>query len=188
MYSVVTLTESIRFDLSEKINKISIRFKSSDNTDEYIETKPKVYAWTYDDLSAGYPLHTPSILVQLVNVNDDMSADYIVHVCTCNPALQDKEITTQDNVNPDLYKYGTSDDINTSNIRSELYKSCVELGEYVLICIKQMSNDNYSFNNITLDTPSPYMDDFPYCQCSISFTANKSHMQSSINTKVWDLV
>lgn len=188
MYSIVSLTESIKADLEKKVEKISIRFKGGEDTDEYIEKKPKVYAWTYDDLNGGYPIHTPSVLVQLVNVNDDESADYIVHVCVCNPALQDKEITKPVQNTDDLYQYSNKDDINTSNVRSELYRATVGLGEYVLVSLKQLSNDNYSFDSFVLDTPSPYLEDFPYCQCSISFTAKKSKIQSQIDTKVWDLV
>lgn len=188
MYSIVSLTESIKADLEKKVEKISIRFKGGEDTDEYIEKKPKVYAWTYDDLNGGYPLHSPSVLVQLVNVNDDESADYIVHICVCNPALQDKEITKTVEGYENLYQYSREDDINTSNVRSELYRATVGLGEYVLVSLKQMSMDNYSFGDIVLDTPSPYMEDFPYCQCSISLTAKKSKVQSQIYTKVWDLV
>lgn len=188
MYSIVTLTEAIKAELQKKIENISIRFKNSDDTDEYIETKPLVYAWTYDDLTAGFPIHTPCVLLQLVEVESDLSAQYIIHICTCNPALQDKEITKKVDGKNDLYVYNTGDDINTSNIRSELYKSCVELAEYVLVCIIQMSNTNYSFSNAVLNTPSPYMDDFPYCQCSISFTARKSSIQSRVNSDAWNLV
>ena len=188
MYSVVSLTESIKADLQKKVDKISIRFKGGEDTGEYIEKKPKVYAWTYDDTNGGYPLHTPSILVQLVNVNNDESAEYIVHICVCNPALQDKEFTKPVEGYENLYQYSTKDDIDSSSVRSELYRATVGLGEFVLVSLKQLSNDNYSFGDVVLDTPSPYMDDFPYCQCAISFTAKKSKVQSQIDTSVWDLV
>ena len=188
MYSIVSLVECIKNDLQKKIDNISIRFKGSEDTGEYIERKPKVYAWTYDDLNGGYPLHTPSILVQLISDTNDESADFIIHICVCNPALQGKEITTQVDGYEDLYKYSDSENIDSSNVRSELYKATVELSEYVLVSLKKLSYDNYSLNSIVLDTPSPYMDDFPYCQSSISFTAVKSSKQSQIDTKVWNLI
>lgn len=188
MYSIIALTESIKDELQSKCNKINYRFKSCDDTDKYIEIIPHVYVWTYDDLEAGMPLHTPSILVQLISIDDDETASYIVHVCVCNPALQDKEITRPVSGMGDLYEYMSTDGLNTSNIRSELYKSCVMLAEQVMIYIKQMSNTNYSFKDIVLNTPSPYMADFPYCQCTIEFSARKSVVQSQIDTKVWELL
>lgn len=188
MYSVVSLIESIKSDLQKKIDGISIRFKGGEDTNEYIEKKPKVYAWTYDDLNGGFPLHTPSILVQLINDTNDETAEIIIHICVCNPALQDKEITSLIEGQTNIYQYSNGIDIDSSNVRSELYKATVELGEYVLCAVKKMSNDSYSFNDVVLDTPSPYMEDFPYCQCSVSLTANKSKHQTEIDTMVWDLV
>lgn len=188
MYSVVVLTESITDALKAKLNDITIRFKNSAETDEYSESKPHVYAWTYDDLIDGMPLNTPSVLVQLISVKDDASADYTIHICVCNPATQDKEITEPVQGYENLYKYKTGYEINTSTVRTDLYRACVMLAEQVLVAIKQISNDFYSFHDVQMDTPSPYMEDFPFCQCSVNFTAKKSSVQSEINTKVWDML
>lgn len=188
MYSVVTLTESITEALQAKMDEITLRFKSRADTDEYVEEKPKVYSWTYDDLVDGMPLHTPSVLVQLTGVDDDESADYTIHVCVCNPATQAKEMTNPVQGYDDLYQYSEGEDISSATVRSDLYRSCVMLAEQVLIAIKRLSNDFYSFHDVEMETPSPYMQDFPYCQCSVNFIAKKSNVQSQINTKVWDML
>lgn len=188
MYSVVTLTESITDSLRTKLDGITIRFKDSAETDKYNEAKPSVYAWTYDDLVDGLPLHTPSVLVQLMSVNDDESADYSIHVCVCNPATQDKEMTSPVQGYDDLYQYSQKNGIDTSTVRTDLYRACVMLAEQVLVSIRQLSNDYYSFHDVQMETPSPYMKDFPYCQCNVNFIAKKSNVQSQINTKVWDML
>lgn len=187
---VIQRVEEVVEELQKSMNKITLRWKNSDATDEYNEAKPQVYAFTYDDLSEDMPIHTPSVLVQVMGLSDDGVASFLVHVCICNPALQDKEVTHTVKDNPDLYEYDTGDDISSSHVRSELYKTCLMLGEQVYLAIKRMSNNKQSISNVSLDPPSPYLDKFPYCECSVSFTSEiiQTSMFDKVNTDVAHLL
>lgn len=154
------------------MNDLTFKWKSSDDTSEYIESKPVVYAFTYDELSNNYPIHTPAVCVQLLSVSDDGTSEYLVHCCVCNPALQDKEITKPVKGEPGFYEYKTGKTIDSARVRSELYRYCLLLGEQVYLAIKRMGNTNHDINDVTLNTPSPYLGDFPYAECTVSFTSN----------------
>lgn len=183
---IIQRVEEIVSALQKSMDNITLKWKNSDSTESYCEAKPTVYAFTYDDLSEYMPLNTPSVLVQVMGLDDSGIANFLVHICVCNPALQDKEITTPVKDNPDLYEYGTSDDISSSRIRSELYRTCLMLGEQVYICLKKLGNCNQSISDVELNPPSPYLEKFPYCECTVSFNSEivESKMFSVNNTDI----
>ena len=81
-----------------------------------------------------------------------------------------------------MFKYNDGDDIDTSGVRLALFKSCVMLGEQVYLALKKMSNINQNLTDIELQPPSPYMDKFPYCECTVSFNSELPTVESlSIN-------
>lgn len=171
------------------MDDLTFRWKGNESTNSYIEQKPHVYAFTYDDLSGGMPLHTPSVCVQLVSVDDNGIGKYIVHVCVCDPALQDAEITKPVEGEIGVYEYKSGDCINSKCVRSELYKFAILLGEQVYTAIKQAANTNIDARNVEFLTPSPYMDNFPFCDCTVSFdsdimniieTTNKSELEKML--------
>ena len=187
---IIQLTREVVESLQKRMDNITLKWKNSDSADEYEEAKPTVYAFTYDDLSEYMPIKTPSVLVQVMGLSDDGVASFLVHVCVCNPALQGKEITTPVKDNPDLYEYGTSDEISSSHIRSELYEACLMLGEQVYLALKKMSNSKWSISNVELNPPSPYLEKFPYCEATVSFSSEivQSRMFSINNTDVSKLL
>ena len=170
------------------MNNVTLRWKNSDSTSEYGEAKPTVYAFTFDDLNGNYPLKTPSVLVQLMSVDDEGNCQYCVYCCVCNPALQGKEMTNPVEGSSGTYEYSDSDSIDSACVRSDLYKSCLMLGEQVYTAIKRMSNDGECISDVTLDTPNPYMSEFPYCECTIQFNLSISTTQSKINSELWDML
>lgn len=186
MYSIIVITESITNELQEHLNRTCFRWKDSDSTTSYTETKPKVYAFTYDDLEGTQPLHTPAILVQIISIDPTGLASYLVHVCVSYPSIQDKEITMQIEGYNNLYQYGSKDDIDSAGTRSELYKAALLLGEQVYNIMGKIANDNFRIRNINLQTPSPYMESFPYCDCTVSFDLEtvKESTENKLNTKV----
>lgn len=186
MFSILTITESIAAELQNHLNKTCFRWKDSDSTTSYAETKPKVYAFTYDETNGTAPLHTPAILVQIMSIDPTGLASYIVHVCISYPSIQDKEITTQVEGYNNLYQYGSKDDIDSAGTRSALYKAALLLGEQVYKTLGKMSNNDFRIRNIVLNTPSPYMEQFPYCDCTVSFDLEtvKESTESKLNTKV----
>lgn len=189
MYSILLITEKIQSELQKRMDALTFRWKGSDDTSDYVEQKPKVYAFTYDDLSNDMPMYTPSVLIQIMNVDDSGLASFLIHVCVCNPAKQDKEITEPIEGTDNVYKYNDGDDIDSAGVRSELYRACLMLGEQVYLAIKKMGNDSdTSISNVNLDTPNPYLQNFPYCECTVSFNYGCNQAVSKINTKLWDML
>jgi hypothetical protein len=186
MFSILTITESITAELQDHLNHTCFRWKDSDSTTSYAETKPQVYAFTYDELSGTAPLHTPAILVQIISIDSTGLASYIVHVCVSYPSIQDKEITSKVEGHDNLYQYGNSDSITSAGTRSELYKAALLLGEQVYNILGKMSNTDFRIRNLSLQTPSPYMEQFPYCDCTVNFDVEtvKESTESKLSTKV----
>ena len=166
---IIQRVEEIAQALSRDMDKLTIKFKSSDATDSYKEATPKVYSFTYDDLDGSMPLNTPSVLVQFMGMDSNDVASFLVHVCICNPALQDKEIVNPLEGQEGVYEYQQTDGIDSARVRSELYRACLMLGEQVWLSLKRMSNINQSISNLEFNPPNPYLENFPYCDCTISF-------------------
>lgn len=188
MYSILLITENIKSELQKRMDSLTLRWKGSDDTSVYIEQKPKVYAFTYDDLSNNLPIHTPSVLVQVMGLDDKGTASFIVHVCVCNPAKQDKEITEPVDGMNNVYQYRDGENIDSAGVRSELYKACLMLGEQVYLALGRMSNSKHPISNLMLDTPNPYLDNFPYCECTISFDVECSQTNTKINSDLWNML
>jgi hypothetical protein len=187
MYSLLMITENIASELQKQLNNVTMRWKDSDATDVFHESKPTVYAFTYDDLTNNMPLKTPSVLVQCMSLDNAGVASFLVHVCICNPAKQDKEITNPVAGSDGVYQYGSGQNIDTSGVRSELYRACLMLGEQVYIALKKIYNSSWSVDNLQLDTPNPYLENFPYCECSVTFTVATAQGDAGrISTAVWD--
>ena len=68
MLNIFTLTEHIAAALRSELGGLSYRFKSTDEPNDATETKPRVYAFTYDgELDRDLlPVHTPSVLLQVL--------------------------------------------------------------------------------------------------------------------------
>jgi hypothetical protein len=113
-------------------------------------------------------------------------ASYIVHICVSYPSIQDKEITTPIEGQTNVYTYGTGDNIDSSGTRSELYKAALLLGEQVYNILGKIANTDFRIRNLSLQTPSPYMESFPYCDCTVSFDLEtvKESTESKLSTKV----
>ena len=185
MYSIVLITEEIASKLQSQLNEVGLRWKSSDSTTTYVEAKPMVYAFTYDDLDGGNPLHTPSVLVQVLGIDPDGVSSFLIHVCISYPSIQDKEITKPVQGVDGVYEYKTGDGIDSAGVRSELYKACLMLGERVFVSLGKISNTDIPIRNIQLNTPNPYMEQFPYCDCTVSFDVECSQIEKKLNTDVW---
>lgn len=183
MYTASSLVKKLSYHLQDALNACTLRWKGTEKTDEYVEKKPTVYAFTYDNLSDGLPIDTPCVLVQVTRVSDGV-VSIAIHCAVCNPATQDKEITKAVLGESEIFEYLTTSDIDTSCVRSELYRACLDLGEYIYTSIHRMDNNSWSFENIVLTPPSPYMEYFPYCECIVTFDASLPEIDSVLDTKV----
>lgn len=184
MFSIIQYTEFLQEQLQNAMNDLPLRWKTTDSTSEYSEAVPTVYSFTYDDLDGLQPLKTPSVLVQVLSLSEGI-INYLIHCCVCNPAMQDKELTVPVEKMDNVYSYSTGTEISSAVVRSELYKAALLLGERVYLAIQRIENNGVVISDLSLQTPSPYMEEFPYCSCTISFNAEIQQTAGKIDTDLW---
>lgn len=168
MYSLTLKIRDIADKLKASMDGVCLRWKATDDTGEYIEARPTVYAYTYDDLDGEMPLNTPSVLVQCLSMDGEGKAAFVIHCAVCNPAKQDRE-TAADPDGDGIYHFSRSPRYTSACVRSELYRAALLLGEYVYYAVQKMADNGEPITDIALNTPSPYMESFPYCECTIAF-------------------
>lgn len=166
---VIQRTHEICDVLKRDLDRCTLKWKGGEETDVYKEEKPTVYEFVFDDISNDLPLKTPSILVQFTGLRDN-TASYIVYVCVCNPALQDKELTVSEDGGQTFY-YIDGKKIDTAGVRLELYKATLMLAEVIYTSISRLGMNAGGIYNVELTPPSPYLDRFPYCEATVSFEA-----------------
>ena len=196
MFNVLTLTEYITNALSERMSKVTFRWKSSDSPEyeDYHEVKPFVEGFTYDDTTEdGWPTHTPSILVQPISESGG-AWHFVVFICVAHPAIQEIEKTVPLEGKDGIYVHRNSveyDSINTDGgdgCRKELYRTTLLLTEQVAITLKRIANTNAALSNIKTSAPSPMIPDFPYCTGVVECDASLSQAASRVGTKLESLL
>lgn len=166
MMDVFGVTKALTNLLTRDCSDCTLRFKMSASTDaeDYAEVQPRVYAFTYDDFSSEIP--APSILIQPTQIENG-SIHYVIYVCVVHPAIMQCEITEG---NPKgswqfVYKDGTN--FTDAGVRPELYKASLMLAEVVFESLLKLSSSETRLKNLTINPPSPYMEEFPYCSCTV---------------------
>ena len=190
MHNVLTLTEYITNALSERMSKVTFRWKSSESLDpdEYHEVTPFVEGFAYDDTTEdGWPTHTPSVLVQPISESGGVW-HFVVFICAVHPAIQDVEKTVPLTGGDGIYVYKDSKEYDGFGCRKELYRTTLLLTEQVALALKRIANNNASIRNIDTSAPSPLLPDFPYCTGVVEFDAPLSQEASRIATKLDSLL
>ena len=192
MFNIISLTDFVRDELERELAKTTFRWKSSDSTDpdEYGENKPCVCAYTYDDediTSDGFPMHTPSVLVQPIAEKDGMW-HFVVFCCCAHPAVQDIEKTVPVEGKQGIYKHIDSPEYDALGCKRELFKATLLLTEQVALTLKRIGNNNADIKNVVTNCPSPLLPDFPYCSGTVEFDARLSQTTAKINTKLASLL
>lgn len=196
MFNVLTLTEYITNALSERMSKVTFRWKSSESPEyeDYHEVKPFVEGFTYDDTTEdGWPINTPSVLVQPISESGG-TWHFVVFICVVHPAIQEIGKTVPLEGKDGIYVHRDSIHYDSINVdggegcRKELYRTALLLTEQVALALKRISNTNASVKNIDTSAPSPMMPDFPYCTGVVEFDAPLSQSASRINTKLESLL
>lgn len=190
MFNVLTLTEYITNALSERMSKVTFRWKSSESPEyeDYHEVTPFVEGFTYDDTTEeGWPTHMPSILVQPISESGGVW-HFVVFVCVVHPAIQEIEKTDPLEGKDGIYVHRDSIHYDGEGCRKELYRTALLLTEQVALALKRISNTNASVKNIDTSAPSPMMPDFPYCTGVVEFDAPLSQAASRIDTKLESLL
>lgn len=183
MHSVIEATEFLRTQLEEAFSNVTFKWKNSENPSEYNEVKPVVEAFTFDDLTDGYPTKTPSILIQPVTESNNVW-HYVIYIACVSPGIQDKEITTPVKDKEGVYEYSESEEYTSGGGRKELLKLALLLTEQVSLACKRLANMNSSLRitDIQTNAPSPMLPDWPYATSTVEFDYSDNTITSRINT------
>ena len=188
MFNVFTLTEHIAEELRSELDSLTYRFKCTDDPNDATETKPRVYTFTYDgELDRDLlPVHTPSVLLQVIK-RDDETVSYLVHVYVVNASIVDDEIAFD--CGDGSYRRGNGEEPRSNGARRDLYRACLLLGDSVYSALNTISLSGLArLENIVLNAPSAYMDNYPSCECTVSFDCALRNTESFIRSKLEDIL
>ena len=188
MLNIFTLTEHIAAALREELDALTYRFKGTDEPNDATETKPRVYTFTYDgELDRDLlPVHTPSVLLQVIKRDSD-TASYLVHIYVANASIVDDEIAFD--CGDGSYRMGNGEEPCANGARRDLYRACLLLGEGVYNALNTISLSGLArLENIVLNAPSAYMDNYPSCECTVSFDCALRNTESFIRSKLEDIL
>ena len=188
MFNVFTLTEHIAAELRSELESITYRYKGTDEASDATETKPQIYTLTYDcELDRDMlPVHTPSVLLQVIKRDID-TVSYLVHIYVANASIVDDEIAFD--CGDGSYRMGDGEEPCANGARRDLYRACLLLGESVYNALNTISLSCAArIENIVLNAPSAYMDNYPSCECTVSFDCALSNTESFIRSKLEDIL
>ena len=166
LMDVFGVTKALTNLLTRDCSACTLRFKKSASTDaeDYAEVQPRVYAFTYDDFSSEIP--APSVLIQPTQIANG-SIHYVIYVCVAHPAIQQCEITEENPKGSWQFVYEDGTNFTDAGVRPELYKASLMLAEVVFESLLKLSSSETRLKNLTINPPSPYMEEFPYCSSSV---------------------
>ena len=188
MLNVFTLTEHIAEELRSELDSLTYRYKGTDDASDATETKPRVYAFTYDcELDRDMlPVHRWSVLLQVIKRDID-TVSYLVHVYVANASIVDDEIAFD--CGDGSYRMGNGEEPCANGARRDLYRACLLLGESVYSALNTISLSCAArIENIVLNAPSSYMDNYPSCECTVSFDCAMRNTESFIRSKLEDIL
>lgn len=188
MFNVFTLTEHIAAELRSGLESLTYRYKGTDEANDATETKPQIYTFTYDcELDRDMlPVHTPSVLLQVIKRDID-TVSYLVHIYVANASIVDDEIAFD--CGDGSYRMGVGEEPCANGARRDLYRACLLLGESVYSALNTISLSGAArIENIVLNAPSSYMDNYPSCDCTVSFDCALSNTESFIRSKLEDIL
>ena len=188
MFNVFTLTEHIAEELRSELDSLTYRYKGTDDASDATETKPRVYTFTYDgELDRDLlPVHTPSVLLQVIKRDSDV-VSYLVHIYVVNASIIDDEIAID--CGDGSYRMGEGDEPREHGSRRDLYRACLLLGESVYNALNTISLSCLArIDNVVLNAPVAYMENYPACECTVSFDCALSNTESFIRSKLEDIL
>ena len=188
IHDVFGATEALKNLLVKDCASCTLRFKASASTDseDYAEVQPHVYAFTYDTLSSEIP--APSVLIQPTNIADGV-IHYVIYVCVVHPAVQECEIVDENPSGSHQYVYRDGTDFTDTGVRPELYLACLTLAEYVYESLLKLSSTDSRLHGLSITPPSPMMDEFPYCSCTVELDFSYSTFSKKVGgTRLQELL
>ena len=188
MFNVFSLTDHISKSLQAELGSLTYRYKGTADANDATETKPRIYTFTYDcELDRDMlPVHTPSVLLQVIKRDSD-TVSYLVHIYVANASIVDDEIAFD--CGDGSYRMGNGEEPCSNGARRDLYRACLLLGESVYNALNTISLSGLArIENIVLNAPSAYMDNYPSCECTVSFDCALRNTESFIRSKLEDIL
>lgn len=188
MLNIFTLTEHIASELRSELDGLTYRFKGTDEPNDATETKPRVYTFTYDgELDRDLlPVHTPSVLLQVIKRDSDV-VSYLVHIYVVNASIVDDEIAFD--CGDGSYRMGDGDEPREHGARRDLYRACLLLGESVYNALNTISLSCLArIDNVVLNAPVAYMENYPACECTVSFDCALGNTESFIRSRLEEIL
>lgn len=188
MLNIFTLTEHIASALRTELDGLTYRFKGTDEPNDATETKPRVYTFTYDgELDRdNLPVHTPSVLLQVIK-RDSNAVSYLVHVYVVNASIIDDEVAID--CGDESYRMGEGDEPCEYGARRDLYRACLLLGESVYNALTCISLSCLArIDNVVLNAPVAYMEQFPACECTVSFDCALGNGESFVRSRLEEIL
>lgn len=188
MLNIFTLTEHIAAELRAELDALTYRFKGTDEANDATETKPRVYTFTYDgELDRdNLPVHTPSVLLQVIK-RDSGVVSYLVHVYVVNASIIDDEVAFD--CGDGSFQMGDGDEPRAGGARLDLYRACLLLGESVYNALNTISLSCLArIDNVVLNAPIAYMEQFPACECTVSFDCALGNTESFVRSRLEEIL
>lgn len=158
--------------LTQKCAECTLRFKASSSleVEDYVEITPKVYEFTFEDPSE---IPSPCILVQPVTVTSS-NVHFVLYISISHAAIQEREIVDEVPAGSRQYQYRDGSDFTSAGVRRELYRACMTLQTFVFNALLKLGSSDARIQNLTLNPPSPYMENFPSCDGTVEFDMSYS--------------
>lgn len=153
--------------LSRECGACTLRFKASSSLDkdDYVEITPRVYEFTFDDPSE---IPSPCVLIQPVTVTSS-NVHFVLYISISHAAIQECEIVDENPEGSRHYQYRDGSEFTSDGVRRELYRACMTLQTFVFNALLKLGSSDARIQNITLNPPSPYMENFPSCDGTVEF-------------------
>lgn len=153
--------------LVQKCADCTLRFKASSSVEaeDYAEVTPQVYKFTFDDASE---IPSPCVLIQPTSITQQ-SIHYVLYISVAHPAIQECEIVDEVPAGSRHYQYRDGSEFTSEGVRRELYRACLMLGNFIFFQMMQWRGDGKLIQNLVANPPSPFMENFPSCECTVEF-------------------
>lgn len=154
--------------LTQKCADCTLRFKASSSLDkdDYQEITPRVFLYTFDDDTTEIP--SPCVLIQPTLINQQ-SIHYVLYISVAHPAIQECEIVDEVPAGSRHYQYRDGSEFTSDGVRRELYRACLMLENFIFFQMMQWRGDGKLIQNLVANPPSPFMENFPACECTVEF-------------------
>ena len=110
-----------------------------------------------------------------------------MHIYVGNASIVDDEIAI--GCGDESERMGEGDGPREHGARRDLYRACLLLGESVYNALNTISLSCLSrIDNVVLNAPVAYMDNYPACECTVSFDCALGNTESFVRSRLEEIL